>query len=75
MKKNRHPSRHGCSTAMVRVNVPDGIRSIIIGHTRKIGELTGAVDNKLAPYSRQLLLTLEDQLKVARFFAWPVHYT
>jgi hypothetical protein len=34
-----------------------------------------SVETKLAPYSRQLLMTLEDQLKVSRFFAWPARYT
>ena len=68
--------RSGCCTAMARVLIPNSIRSIIVGHTRAIGQATeSAVDNKLAPYSRQLLMTLEDQLKVSRFFAWPARYT
>ena len=69
--------RSGYCTAMARVLIPNSIRSIIVGHTRAIGQkqTEGAVDNKLAPYSRQLLLTLEDQLKVSLFFAWPAAYT
>ena len=67
--------RHGGATAMARVGFPDSIRSIVIGHTRAIGQRAMAVDNKLSCYSRRLLITIEELLKVARFFAYPGQYS
>ena len=67
--------RHGNGTAAARAGFPDSVRTIVIGHTRAIGERAAPVDTKLPAYSRQLLVTLEDQIKVSRFFAYPATCT
>jgi hypothetical protein len=62
--------RHCAQPLCVRCNIPDAIRSIIIGHlTGDLAYSKKLTDSNLAAYSRDLMTTLEDVSKVGLIFA------
>jgi hypothetical protein len=98
--------RSGLVHAFSHAGFPDSIRTVLLGHTRAVGEGrplgfwimqsglrttntgrvtdgninrrspifimdAGSVDNELQPYSRTLLVTIQEQLQVSNFFAYP----
>ena len=59
--------RSAVASNLARAAVPDSFRSIIVGHTRALGEKAAInVDNKLKNYSRDLLTTIADNYRVAK---------
>ena len=61
--------RHGLGSMLARAGVSEALRSLIIGHTRDGANNQKPLDNKLTCYSRTLLQTLEDQLRVSIVFS------
>ena len=63
--------RTGKAHSLAQAGFPDSIRTAILGHTRALSERCAKVDTQLKAYSRELLVTIEEQPKAAMFFAYP----